>query len=127
MAMHLIDLARDVQDRQLLDQDGEELGRVDAVVLELRDGEPPRVDHLELGFVSLASRLHPRLEAMAMALHKRWSVRRSARFGVPWSAVTEVTKHHIEVKLCAEETPAFDWEKWLRKHVVSKLPGGQEQ
>ena len=127
MAMRSIDLSRDVQDRQLLDEDENELGRVDGVVLELRDGEPPRVDHFELGFVVLAGRLHPRLEKLAMAIHKRWSVRRSARYGIPWSAVAEVTKHHIKVRLCAEETPAFDWERWLRRNVVNKLPGGKEE
>ena len=127
MTMHLLDLARDVQDRQLVDEEEKELGRVDGVVIDIRDGEAPRVDHLELGFVVLASRLHPTLEQFVMSMHRRWSVRRSARFGIPWSEVAEVTTHHIKVKLKAEHTPAFDWEKWLRRKVVNHLPGGQEE
>lgn len=127
MAKHLVDLVRDVQDRQLLDEEDQELGRADGVVLDIVEGEPPRVHKLELGFVVLASRLHPKLEHLVMALHKRWSIRRSARFGIPWTAVDEVTIHHIKVKLRAEDTPAFDWEKWLRKHVVNRLPGGKEE
>jgi hypothetical protein len=127
MAKHRLDLVRDVLDRLLVDEEKQELGRVDSVVLEIRDGEPPRIDHLELGFVVLAARLHRRLEPLAMKIHKRWSVRRSARYSIPWSAVTEVTVQCIQVKVKAEETPAFDWERWLRKHIVQHLPGGKPQ
>ena len=58
-----------------------------------------------------------------LAKHKRFGVRRSARFGIPWSAVIESTVRHVKVDLCAEETVAYDWERWLRKHVVERIPG----
>jgi hypothetical protein len=118
-----LDLVRDVLDQQLVDRQEIKMGRVDGVVLELSDDGPPRVDHFELGFAVLARRVHPRLEAWVRAIRRRWSVRRIERQHVPWSAVLEITQHHIKLDLSALETPAFDWERWLRKHVVSRIPG----
>lgn len=125
MSKRELELVRDVLDNQLVDCNETKMGRVDGMVIEFRDGAPPRVDHLELGFVVLAERLHPRLEQWLQAIRKRWSVRRSGRFSVPWKDVEEVNQHHIKLDLDAESTPQFDWEKWLRKHVVDKLPGGE--
>jgi hypothetical protein len=119
-----IDLVRDVLDKQLIDRQETKMGRVDGVVLELRDDGPPRVDHFELGFAVLARRIHPRVETWLQALRRRWSVRRTARQHVPWSVVVEITPHHIKLELDALETPAFDWERWLRAHVIRRLPGG---
>ena len=113
MAMHQFDLIRDVLDKQLVDIHKTQMGRVDGIVLELRDGEPPRVDHFEVGFAVLADRLHLPSEA--------------TRVSFPWDNVREVTQHHIVLDVEAERTPAFDWELWLRKHIVSRLPGGKEK
>jgi hypothetical protein len=127
MAKHRLDLARDVLDKLLVDAEGNDLARVDGVIIEIRKDKPPRVDHLELGFVVLAARFHPRAEALAMKLHERWSVRRSARYSIPWKKVDEVTDQHIKVDVIADDTPAFDWERWLRKHIVHHLPGGKPE
>ena len=109
--MHVI---REVLDMQIVDRDEERVGRVDGIVAELREGEPPVIVALELGFVTIARRIHRRLESVAEALHKRWGVRRSARYHIPWSDVTEINLHHVRIDACAEETVAFDWERWLR-------------
>lgn len=113
MAMRQFDLIRDVLDKQLVDLQKKEMGRVDGIVLELRDGEPPRVDHFEVGLAVLAERVHLRSA--------------SARLRFPWTDVREVTQHHIVLDVDAEKTPTFEWEHWLRKHIVSKLPGGKEK
>ena len=63
------------------------------------------------------------LQRWLQALRKRWSPRRAARQIVPWSSVIAVTPRHVQLDLNALDTPAFDWERWLRKHVVSKIPG----
>lgn len=120
-----LDLIRDVLDKQLVDSEETKMGRVDGIVLVIGDG-PPRIDHFELGFAVLARRLHPRIEQWLQAL-RRWSPRRSARQIVPWSAVQEINVHEIRLDLKAIDTPAFDWERWLRKHIVSKIPGSGEK
>ena len=118
-----MDIVRDILDKQLCDREEIFMGRVDGLVLEVSEDGPPRVDHFELGFAVLARRIHPRVERWLQAIRKRWSVRKNARQIVPWSAVLEVTPQHIKLDLAALETPAFDWERWLRKHVIRKIPG----
>ena len=119
-----MDLIRDILDKQLVDRNEGRLGRVDSIVAELREGAPPRVVQFELGFVPLARRVSLRIESLAMALHKRFGVRRSARYGIPWSSVTDVTIHHIQVDVIADETVAHDWEHWLRRNFAKRLGGG---
>jgi hypothetical protein len=122
-----VDLARDVLDKQLIDRDGTKMGRVDGVVLLLDDDGPPRLDHMQLGFVVLARRVHPCLEKWLEKIRERWSVRRVARQIVEWEKVTELTTGHIKVDLLARETPAFDWERWLRDKIVMHLPGAGKE
>ena len=117
-------VGRDLLDRQLVDRDDNRLGRVDGIVAELRDGAPPRVVQFELGAVPLMRRISLRLERLAEALHRRFGVRRSARYGIPWSLVLRVETRCITVDVEAETTVAYDWENWLRRHVVTKLGGG---
>jgi hypothetical protein len=31
------------------------------------------------------------------------------------------------LNLDAEETPAFAWERWLREHIVEKIPGSGKE
>jgi hypothetical protein len=121
------EIVRELLDKQIVGNEEKEMGRADGVVLELREGKPPRVDHLELGFVVLAHRLHPGLETWLNALRKRWSVRRVGRQAIPWSSVKEVKQHHVEVDVNPDPTPAYDWERWLRRNVVHHLPGGEEK
>lgn len=119
-----LNVIRDLMDKQVVDRKGTKMGRVDGLVLVIEDDSPPRVDHLELGLAVLARRVHPRFERWLFALRRIWSPRRSARQRVPWSAVVEVTPYEVKLDLDAMETAAFDWERWLRDHVVSKIPGG---
>jgi hypothetical protein len=41
----------------------------------------------------------------------RWSVRRSARQIVHWSAVTDLDSGRLQLDVDALKTPAFDWER----------------
>jgi hypothetical protein len=124
--MKRLDLTRDVLDQLVVDREETKMGRVDGVVLELRDGQPPRIEALEMGFVVLARRLHPRVEGWVESLRRRFSVRKVARYRVPWSKVKDMKPYHIQIDVAALETPTFDWEKWLRKHVVTKLPPSEK-
>lgn len=119
-----LNLARDILDQELVDRNGTQMGRVDGLLLVLEGDGPPRVDAFELGFVVLARRVHPRLEHWLERIRNRWSVRKTARQVIPWSSVEEIRPGHIKVGIDALLTPAFDWERWLRKHVVAKIPGG---
>jgi len=119
------DLIRDVLDKQIVDRDETRMGRVDGIVLAVDGDGPPRIDHLELGFVVLARRIHPRLEVWLQRLRERWSVRSSARQIVKWSSVVDLNPHHLKLDVKALETPAFDWERAMRR-LVHKIPGSGE-
>ncbi len=121
-----IDLVRDLLDKQIVDAEETRMGRVDGMVLAIDGDQQPRVDHLELGFAVLARRIHPRLEQWFLALRERWSVRRSARQIVPWSKVTALNPHHLQIDVKAIDTPAFDWERAARK-FVKKIPGAEAE
>jgi len=54
-----MDLVRDLLDKKVVDRHGREMGRVDRLVLELRDDAPPRVTAIELGPAVLADRVRP--------------------------------------------------------------------
>jgi len=118
-----VEVMRDLLDKQLVDADETKMGRVDGIVLEIDGDKQPRIDHLELGFIVLARRLGPRAEKWFEAIRKRWSVRKSARQIVPWSKVLDVTAHEIKIDVKAMDTPAFDWERWMRDRVIDKIPG----
>lgn len=118
---------RDLLDKQIVDREDEHVGRVDGIVAEVRSGAPPRITQLELGFVTIARRLHRRFETLAERMHQRWSVRRSARYHIEWSDVTDVNVHHVKVNAKVEETPAFEWERWLRRHVIGRIPGASAE
>ena len=125
--MKHLDLGRDILDTQVVDREETKMGRVDGLVLEIRPGQPPRVEAIEMGFVVLARRLHPRLEAWLERVRRRFSVRKTARYGVPWSTVKDVTPFCVQLDVAALDTPAFDWERWLRDHVVAHVPGEKDE
>ena len=122
-----IDFIRDLLDKQLVDSEDTRMGRADGVVMIVDDEGPPMIDHLELGLAVLARRIHPRVEKWLQTLRSRWSPRRSARQIVPWSKVMDINDHEIKLDLKAIETPAFDWERWFRDHIVGKIPGSGRQ
>jgi hypothetical protein len=117
-----LELARDILDLQVVDCDEIKMGRVDGLVLELREGKPPRVDHLEMGSSVLARQLHPRIERWVDALRRRIGVQKTGRYRVPWPAVREITCYHLKLDVKALDTPMFTWEIWLRDHVIEHIP-----
>ena len=52
-----MDLIRDLLDKKVSDRNGREMGRVDSVILDVRDGAPPRVAAIEIGPAALAYRV----------------------------------------------------------------------
>ena len=118
-----MDLMRDVLDKQLVGEANEQMGKVDGLVLELRDGAPPRVAFIEVGGVTLARRLKGPLRAALAAAARRWGAMRGEPFRIPWSRVYEVRQTEVVVTLEADETPARAWEHLVRDRIVARIPG----
>ena len=115
-------LAHDVLDSQLVDRRGEKLGRVDGIVLEQRDGEPPRVAFLLVGGVVLAERVGPRTTRLARALRRLWGAGAPTPMRIPFEVVRRIGTE-IDVDIDGRQTDALRWERWLREHVICRIPG----
>jgi hypothetical protein len=113
----MLDLVRDVLDKQLLDREGRPFGKVDGIVLDVEDGQPPRVVALEVGAATRVARLPHWLQRCLSAVRRRARTTR-----IPKAAVMAVAKD-IRVDVDAARTEAWNVERWLAEHVVAWLPG----
>jgi sporulation protein YlmC with PRC-barrel domain len=113
-----MELSRTVLDQQVIDTEGRQMGRVDGIVLELRPGEPARVTHLVVGGTTLLWRLHRGLAG--------WVERKLGgeghRVRIPWSGVVKIGID-VKVDMDAEQSPALHWERWVRDHIIGRIPG----
>ena len=113
---------RDILDKQLLDRHQRKMGKVDGIIMELRDGKPPRVTYIEVGGVTLARRLHPRLAKWVAGWKRKWGIGRGESYRIPWAKVRDIGID-VEVDLEAEKTPALAWENWVSKNIIGRIPG----
>jgi sporulation protein YlmC with PRC-barrel domain len=118
-----LDLIRDVLDNQLVDIHGQRMGKADGIIMVLRKDKPPRIAYIEVGGPTLAARLHTKLGEWTAKVAKKFG-KGGETYRIPWSKVKSVG---IEIKVLvdAEETSVLAFEQWLRKHVVSRIPGGK--
>lgn len=117
-----LDLVRDVLDKQMYDRRRRNMGKVDGIVLELREGMPPRVVGVEAGVTTLARRLGRRMERWTARLVRRLSPERPGAFRVPWPKVQQIDLV-VHVDIDADRSPVYVVERWLRRHVVARIPG----
>lgn len=114
-----MELGRQVLDQQLVDEHGVNMGKVDGIVLELREGRPPRVAAILTGGHLFAHRLHPRLGVWARWL-TRWGPGPLTPLRIPWSKVKKIG---VDVKVGVPADRAMPWEHWVRDHILRWLPG----
>ena len=115
-----MDLVRDLLDKKVVDRNGREMGRVDRLVVELREGSPPRIVALEIGPAVLASRIAPAFGRWVEALEHASGVDANRPFRVPFTAVIDA-QDNVKVDLAVGETPVGAVEQKLRRWI-SALP-----
>ena len=111
-------IGRDIMDQQVVDGAGRLMGKVDGVVIELdRDGGA-RLAGIVIGGTTLLWRLNRRLA--------RWAEARLGGEGrityVPWSRVRKIGVD-VKVDVDAPRTAALHWERWVRDHLIGRIPG----
>lgn len=119
--MTRICLVRDVLDKQLLDASNQNAGKCDGIVLELRPGEPPRVQCLEVGPITLARRLNRRLGGLVARWDARLGSGRGAPIRIPISRVS-LDSAALRLDLLVDSTPIMSFERWLRRKFVARIP-----
>jgi len=115
-------LVHDVLDVQVVDRTRRKMGRVDGIVIELRDGEPPRVAALLVGGSVLAERVGRWMLALTRGVLRLLRIE-PAITRIAFEKV-RVVGSCVELDLDAGSTSALRTERWLDAHVVCRIPGG---
>lgn len=115
-----MEIGREILDQQLVDRDGQYIGKVDGIVLELRDGAPPRIRAILTGGHLLARRLHPRIESLVERLTRRWGPKNDSPARIAWSKVIKIG---VDVKVDEEADRFMSWEHWVRDRIIRRIPG----
>lgn len=117
-------LVRNVLDMQIYDVAGERLGKVDGLVLQPRQGRPPRVVAVESSMPAAWRRVWPRLGD--------WIERFQHWLAPDIEGHTRIRFEHVvhtgidvKVDIDGNRTNAFVWENWIRRTFIEKLPGGK--
>jgi sporulation protein YlmC with PRC-barrel domain len=118
----MMDVVRDVLDKSVVDRNGREMGRVDAILVEHGDG-PPRITTLLIGPAALGSRLHPAVGRLMSWLESRLGIDRDRPSRISVGDVDDIDRK-IRLRLTIGETATAAFEQLLRRWVV-KLPGSQ--
>jgi hypothetical protein len=115
-----VELGRQVLDQQLVDRTNINMGKVDGVVLQLREGAPPRVAAILTGGHLLARRLHPQFEDLARWLSRRCHPGQLEPMRIPWDKVMKIG---VDVKVDIAADEGMPWEHWVRDHILCHIPG----
>jgi hypothetical protein len=118
----VIHLVSDYLDSQLLDRHGHPVGRIDGIVASFESGRQPRIIAVEVGSITLARRMSVKIGRWAERLSLRWGKMRPNPYCIPWSDL-EADGLNYRVDVDPHSMPTLAWEHWLRKHVISRMPG----
>jgi hypothetical protein len=114
-------LVADVLDERLVDGDGRPAGRVDGVIIVVRDGRPPLVTAIEVSPITLAARVSRRFARWYAAIDARLGRGRGVPFRIAWTDL-EFIERAIRFRGDVRSTPINALERKLRAAFVSRLP-----
>lgn len=116
-----MDIVRDLLDKEVVDRNGRELGRVDAIILRIDEGAPPSVVAFEVGPAVVAHRLRPVFGRWVSGLEHALGIDEGRPLRVPMEKVLGINQH-VKVDLAFGETSAAAVEQRLRRWFGS-IPG----
>jgi hypothetical protein len=115
-------LFADVLDEQLHDINGRNAGRIDGIILELRENAPPRLTYVEVSPITLLARFSDRLARWYARFDRRLGPGRGTPFRIPWNRLAREDPA-FKMDLDVESTSINALEDWLRERVVDHIPG----
>jgi len=120
--MGAVHLAHDVLDAQLVDRVQEKVGRVDALLLEIEAGRPPRVATIVIGGAARAERVGRWFVAIRRAWRAMFGHREEHVSRIPFDKVRRIGDT-IELDVEERSLDSEHLERWLKEHVVCRIPG----
>jgi sporulation protein YlmC with PRC-barrel domain len=118
-----MNVVRDVLDEPVVDRNGREMGRVDGIVLDRREGQPPRLAAILIGPAALAYRLHPTAGRLVSTLEERFGLSGGRPVRVEFEDIADVGRK-VKLRLAIGETAVEAVEQRLRAWVL-KIPGSR--
>lgn len=115
-------LVADVLDKQVVDRNERHAGRVDGIVLTLRDNRPPRVSAIEISPITLLARINGAVARWYTRIDREFGANRGKPVRVPWIRLTHHPKH-LRLDVDVEHTPLNAVERRLRSAIVERIPG----
>ena len=120
-ALHL---QHDVLDAQLVDRRGEKIGRCDVLLLELREGSPPRVATILVGGSARAERIGRWMSWLSRAARALFRIRGIGVSRIPFAKMRSIGDC-MELDVLRDEMESEHLEQWLASHLVCRIPGAQ--
>jgi len=116
-------LVAEVLDEQLVDVHDVKAGRIDGIVLEVRDGKPAKLAYVEVSPITMLSRFSRRFARWyATRIDRRLGPGRGVPFRIPWTRLAREGTS-LRVDLDVRSTPIMALEDWLDEHILSHIPG----
>ncbi|PWU44403.1 hypothetical protein DLJ46_26250 [Micromonospora globispora] len=116
----------DLLDRQILDRDGEPVGKVDDVELALDTDGTPYVAALLTGQQALGDRIGGGLGRWIADIARRLAPDRDrGPIRIPYVLVAELTSA-VNLSVRREVLPDPPLETWLRDHLIARIPGATD-
>lgn len=117
--MHIV---RDLLDKELIDANWLRMGRVDGLTMDVSTGGQPRIATICVGGTVLTQRLPGFVGRWGSALLRRFGVRHGEPYAIPWARVILVDRT-IRVDVISDESDAMASSRWVRDHIIDRIPG----
>jgi sporulation protein YlmC with PRC-barrel domain len=118
-----MDVVHDVLDKHVVDRNGREMGRVDGIVVEIRNNEPPRLAEVLIGASVLGTRVNVVLGRWVHGLEEGLGIGDERPVHIAFSHVDEIGEK-VKIDVPVGDTGADILEHWLRTWLT-KLPGSK--
>ena len=118
-----MDVVRDVLDKNVVDRNGREMGRVDGILIEQRPNQPVHLTAVLIGPAALGDRLHPAVGRVVHRIEKSFGIDEDRPARVAFAEIDEIGPR-IRLRLTIGETAVAAVEQRLRSWLA-RLPGSR--